>query len=99
MRVEQLPEAEKEIEHAVDYYEERSYGLGDDFLEEYHEMVGKIIAHPKRFSIARGKTRWASLKRFPYKIIYWQDEHSETLYIIAVAHWKKRPFYWDTRMT
>jgi len=40
-------------------------------------------------------TRRVLLKRFPYFIVFfdWQDE----IYIVAVAHAKRRPGYWKRR--
>jgi len=41
-------------------------------------------------------TRRILLKRFPYFIVFfeWQDE----VYIVAIAHAKRRPGYWRGRI-
>jgi len=37
------------------------------------------------------------MERFPYGIIYRLEKN--TIYIVAIAHFKRRPFYWKERLT
>ena len=41
-----LPEAEEEMNEAALFYEDRSEGLGLDFLEQVEQTVASIIAFP-----------------------------------------------------
>ena len=40
------PEAESEFLAAIDWYEERSVGLGADFATEIHAAIQRAIAMP-----------------------------------------------------
>ena len=95
MRVVRHPEAPRELEQAALWYEDRWPGLGMDFLEEYRATLRRIIAEPGRWRIIRGENRKLNFKRFPYAIVY--SVHGETLYIKAVMHLHRRPFYWSHR--
>ncbi len=95
MRVVRHPEAPCELEQAALWYEDRRPGLGMDFLEEYRATLRRIMAEPGRWRIIRGENRKLNFMRFPYAIVY--SVHGETLYIKAVMHLHRRPFYWSLR--
>ena len=46
MRIEYHPALENELREIIDYYEERSLGLGVAFLEEFVRKVIAIAAMP-----------------------------------------------------
>ena len=50
------PEAEAEFLEAIDYYEERSRGLGNALAMEVYSALARIIAHPKAWPIVEGKS-------------------------------------------
>ena len=45
---------------------------------------------------ARAELRSAALQRFPHLIAF--EQHEQHLLILAVAHAKRRPLYWLTRV-
>jgi hypothetical protein len=40
------PEAEKEFNQAIDYYEESQVNLGLDFVDEVYNTIQRIMAFP-----------------------------------------------------
>jgi toxin ParE1/3/4 len=95
MRVESHPEASQELEAAALWYEERHPGLGGDFLDEFERTLSRIEAAPERGHIIPGNNRKLNFDRFPYSIVYSITE--DRLYIKAVMHARRRPFYWKDR--
>ncbi len=95
MRVVRHPEAPLELEAAALWYEDRQPGLGGDFLEEYQVTLRRILASPERWQKIWGNNRKLNFHRFPYAIVY--EVHTDTLYIKAVMHLHRRPFYWKER--
>ena len=95
MHVPSHPDADIELEEAAFYYEKRSEGLGDDFLEDFERTVGRIISNPTRFRKIHGNIRQLKLYRFPFNVVY--EIHEGDIYILAVAHVRRRPFYWRYR--
>jgi hypothetical protein len=95
MRVVSHPEADEELEAAALWYEERQPGLGDDFLDQFEHTLNRILAEPERWRKVRGDNRKLNFDRFPYAVVY--SVRSEVIYIKAVMHLHRRPFYWKLR--
>lgn len=88
-------EAEAELGEAVSFYELRLAGLGSSFAAEIQNSIRFIRAFPEGGSPVGGKLRKVVVKRFPYSVIYRSE--AETIYIVAVAHNRRRPAYWKGR--
>ncbi len=78
-----------EIEDAWLWYESKSSGLGDRFLQEVFLTVTLVEKHPKRFRNTIHSFREALLKKFPYLIIYYED--ADDLIINSIFHCKREP--------
>ncbi|MFZ0979220.1 MAG: type II toxin-antitoxin system RelE/ParE family toxin [Candidatus Acidiferrales bacterium] len=66
------------------------------FVEEIDQVIGGILAAPQRWQRDPGGTRKVKLPCFPFLIIY--RESNGTIQILAVAHGRRRPGYWKTRL-
>ena len=95
MRVVSHPEADEELEAAALWYEDRQPGLGDAFLDEFERTLRRVVAEPERWRNIRGDNRKLNLRRFPYAVVY--SVRIDTIYVKAVMHLHRRPFYWKTR--
>lgn len=89
------PAAEEMIE-ASQFYELRSIGLGVDFLDDVQKVVDTLRAQPLLGEHIEGGLRNAVLHRFPFTIIY--SPEPEEILIVAVAHQRRRPGYWEGRI-
>jgi len=89
------PEAAKELTSSIQYYEEKSAGLGAEFLDEIEEAIAQALAHPKSGTLLTKQDRRILLDRFPYEIIY--DFSDNIVTINAVKHTKQKPGYWKSR--
>ena len=95
MRVIRHPEVAQELEGAALWYEERQEGLGEDFLLEYQATLSRILREPERWHKFRADNRKLNFHRFPYAVVY--SVQADELYIKAVMHLHRRPFYWAHR--
>ena len=95
MHVVSHPEADAELESAALWYEDRQQDLGNDFLDEFERTLRRIVAEPERWHRIRGDNRKLNFQRFPYAIVY--SVRAEAIYIKAVRHLHRRPFYWQHR--
>jgi toxin ParE1/3/4 len=89
-------EAIEELDGAISYYEDRKLGLGIDFLAEVEGTIGKIQQNPNlgvAYKVPR--LRRYALARFPFLIFY--AELEEFIWVVAIAHGKRRPNYWRKR--
>ncbi len=89
------PEAEEEFNKAIDYYEEIESGLGYDFAIEIYSTIQRAVAFPKAWAVMEGEIRRTLVKRFPYGVLYSEEE--DGLYILAVMHLHRHPNYWKHR--
>lgn len=85
-----------ELREAIRFYEEKSLGLGRRFFEEVNEFIGRIVANPTRYSERIAGVHRANLLRFPFHIHYLLKD--EMIAVVAIAHNKRRPFYWKSRL-
>jgi toxin ParE1/3/4 len=99
--VELHPEARAEVRAAALWYEERSPGLGDQFVERVNEVLHRLEAtstlHPiwPGTEAAPTPIRKALLEQFPYLVAF--ELHAERVLVLAVAHAKRQPLYWLAR--
>ena len=92
-----IPEAaRREANLATVWYSERSMQVARRFADDLLAGFSSAAASPLRYPTYLHGTRRVLLRRFPYFIVFfdWQDE----IYIVAVAHAKRRPGYWKGRM-
>jgi hypothetical protein len=54
-----------------------------------------VVAHPNAGSPLWGDFRRSLVRRFPFAVIYRAKD--ETVYVVAVAHQRRRPNYWRSR--
>ena len=95
MKLEFHPEAEEEFLEAVSYYEVQMPGLGERFAAEVRTAGTLLLEYPEIGQVMSQDLRKLVLDRFPYYLIY--NISSETVYIVAVDHERRKPGYWETR--
>ena len=95
-RVRLLRKAEEELEAAARYYEAEQSGLGAALLQEVRRVLRRIGEQPLASRIERGGVRVRTVSRFPY-CIYFRASPDEVL-IIAIAHRRRRPGFWASRI-
>jgi toxin ParE1/3/4 len=88
--------AEIELNEAAEFYESQVAGLGKIFLSDIEHAIESIKANPESSPRILKIVRIRTLRRFPFKLLY--SILDRTVYILAVAHHKRRPYYWRHRM-
>lgn len=90
------PIASEEIVETTAYYEGEVPGLGDRFITEVERIVEVLCDQPNIGQSVGEELRRIILARFPYSLIY--SIESERIWVIAVAHHRRRPGYWQERI-
>ena len=85
----------EEVAESAKYYEHEVEGLGKAFLQKVRDAVDDIKENPRMFRIIHHPYRRHLLPRFPFAVIYRLE--NSTIYILAVMHLKRRPYYWKYR--
>ena len=96
MKAEFHSEADEELREAARYYESEAPGVGMAFVVEVHKAVADIIEFPLAAQSTRPSIRKKVLRHFPYNVLY--SVEADTIVIIAVAHQRRRPNYWSSRL-
>jgi plasmid stabilization system protein ParE len=88
--------AAAEYEEALCWYAERSSQAAEAFDEAVWQALREIELAPHRWPLVDGCHRIKLLlKKYPYHIVYLVDDG--TLTVIAVAHHRRKPGYWQNR--
>jgi hypothetical protein len=91
--------ARLELLEAIDFYEQRTEGVGLRFADAVNvvvEHLPNLQLKPIKGYESHGAFRREIGKPWPYRLVV--IEHDETLFIIAVEHHKRRPGYWTSRL-
>ncbi|MBI3014373.1 MAG: type II toxin-antitoxin system RelE/ParE family toxin [Candidatus Tectomicrobia bacterium] len=96
MNSEFLPEAEEEFREAARYYENEAPGVGVAFVAEVRRAITSIIENPYAAPAVGSGIRRKVLSHFPYNVLYAVEP--ELIVIVALAHQRRRPRYWQTRI-
>jgi toxin ParE1/3/4 len=89
------PEADAELTDAMEYYEERRRGLGDEFFFAVDDALTAIRHRAESFPAVHGDVRRALLRRFPYGVYYFVE--GDAVVVIAIFHGKRNPKRWQDR--
>jgi toxin ParE1/3/4 len=90
------PEAHQEMIESARFYEEKSVGLGADFLAAVENTTRRIEQNPEAGPIERANIRKRLVSGFPFTILY--EVQLDAIFLAAVMHQQRRPGYWKTRL-
>ena len=103
VRLELHPEADREVDAAVDWYDGQRAGLGAEFFAELRQSLHVMTESPRESSLwlgGRARTlgvRRFLMARFPFALPYLVLE--ELVVVLAIAHVRRRPGYWLKRVS
>lgn len=93
--VELLPGAVTDAREAYAWYLERSENAAQAFMAELQSALDQVAAAPQRWPGWLHDTHRALLRRFPFFVVYRIQDTA--IWVVAVAHARRRPDYWRTR--
>jgi len=89
-------EARRELLEARDYYDEQRRGYGERFVEAVEREFELLLQFENIGKSVGGGVRRRTLSHWPYGVYY--RLRGDELIIIAVAHHRRRPGYWRSRL-
>ncbi len=92
-----LREALDDLVEARIWYEDRSLGLGDRFLDRVDDCVDRIRKNPELYERVYKDYRRAVVHRFPYVVFYESSVNTITVY--SVFHSAQDPKKWRKRLS
>ena len=88
----------KDLQEICDWYEDKSPGLSDQFLDTLQHTVDQISENPHRFIEKVQGARMALLRKFPYKVFYMVNEARSSVRVIVLMHRARHPNVWQKRL-
>src|SRR2546426_11247408 len=85
-------EALAEAQAAYDWYATRNAAAAEAFIGELDHAMEQIEMFPEASTSHVSGTRRYVLKRFPFTVIYREQE--KMIQIVAVSHGRRKPGYW-----
>ncbi len=95
MRIRFVDEARVEFLDGISYYEKKQPGFGRRFKVEVEQTLRWLSEHSEVCRLRPSGYRRLNLRIFPYYIPY--IIRGSTLWILAVAHERRKPEYWVQR--
>ena len=90
------PAARAEFDEAIDWYESREAGLGDEFEDAIVAAVEKIRWNPNSRALVYKVVRKIAVDQFPYIVFY--RVRGDVIRIVSVFHSKRDPKIWKARV-
>ena len=89
------PEAEAEISEAFRWYEDKTQGLGSEFMRALDASLSAIQRNPSAYPPVYKQMRRVLLRRFPYSVIYLLNDNR--IVVLACFHASRDPKQWQDR--
>jgi plasmid stabilization system protein ParE len=89
------PEASLDLLEGLGFYLPRSVVVAERFVADFESALSLIAEAPERWPLYRAGARRFVMSAFPYAVVY--RSTGTEIQILAVAHAKRRPFYWSRR--
>lgn len=90
------PLFECDVREAAAWYDRRSPGLGNAFVELVRQRTDEVIAEPERFAKLPMGCRYAQVSRFPYVVLF--EVTDSELQLLAVLHTARAMEKWRERL-
>jgi len=90
------PEVVADLDAARCWYEERSAGLGSDFIVECSEALARIQRNPEWVGVDTYRVRSLRIRRFPY-VIHYRIE-GDMIVVFAIMFGGRDPSAWQGRI-
>ena len=90
------PDAERDADEAIAWYDQKSWTLGDEFLTYLNKCIQSVEQHPEMYPRVHRTMRRALLETFPYQILYEIDPTEIVVY--AIYHCARDPEGWKKRL-
>lgn len=94
-RVRYHPLFDCDVREAARWYDRRSAGLGDAFVELVRQRAADVISDPERFAKSSTGCRYVRLPRFPYVLLF--DVLDDELLMLGVLHTARSMEKWRER--
>jgi len=87
------PSALRDLDAAIDYYNEKALDLGYRFAGLVNEYLHRIALVPTASAVKYKNVRCKPMITFPYIIMYTIDEQKSTINVLRIFNTWQEPFW------
>lgn len=91
------PDIYKDIQQAIDWYNEQQSGLGLRFYKILNKRLNSLKTDALLYTIRYDDIRCLPLRNFPYMIHYRVDREQKVVKIEAIIHMGRNPDIWQKK--
>lgn len=95
-RIEFHPEAIREIRESIEWYRERNEATATEFRALVQAAEELVQRSPEAWAVYALDTRGFRFQKFPFVLVY--AIRGETIFLVALAHTRRKPGYWRDRL-
>ena len=104
MEYREHPEATAELQDAVRWCGSKQISLGEEIAALADEAVDDVLAMPETWPVfpswdEEPLVRTRGVGKCPYRVVYYVEDDTDAVIVIAYAHTSRRPGCWRTRIT
>ncbi len=89
-------DAADEVAHAVEWYEQIDSQVATKFKLELARAERLVLRSPAAWGPYFHGTKGFRFRGFPFVMAY--IEHEDQIFVVALAHNRRRPGYWKNRL-
>ena len=89
-------EAQLDVQEAFQFYQDKSEGLGFEFMRSLDASLQSIRRNPQAYQTIYNEVRRVLLRKFPYALFYLVEENR--IVVIACFHQKRSEIDWLRRI-
>lgn len=97
-RIELTSFAELDIQESIQWYNDASNGLGNNFYKNVKSTISLIQRNPNHFPVRYKNIHTVLIKKFPFMIHYQINETVKSIIVIGVIHTSRNPKMWGERI-
>ncbi len=90
------PEAIREVRETIEWYRQRSNEVATDFRTLVKSAEELVQRSPESWAVYLLETRGFRFQKFPFVLVY--VIRGQQIFIVALAHTKRKPGYWRERL-
>ena len=90
------PSAEKDMEEAYVWYNQKQDGLGNRFLDQVERSLQYVVNNPHQYQFRYKEVRMIKVNRFPFCLHYTVEV--DAIFVHAVLSTSRNPEIWKIRM-
>ncbi len=83
----------RELESAVDWYNEREDGLGKRFVDSVDKLLVLLSETPDIFPVKSSGFNEVLMEKFPYLIVYRIMKKEKIVRVLHIFHTKRNPSF------